>query len=224
VTRSVSLRAPAIADVAEAHAWYEEQRPGLGEAFVAQVDAVLESVASQPEAHAVVEEGMRRALLRRFPYAVFYVVEGDDVDFRAVLSCTLAVGPGAVEAATPPSIGSTSHAAQADLARGRGRPRTQSWPTSHAAQADLARGRGRPRTQSWPTSRAVLADLARGPGRPRTRPRPTSPWPGEQAGAGRPHGRGLRGVAGLAPLDGALAPRGRSAALSLVARAPRSGP
>jgi toxin ParE1/3/4 len=85
VSRRVSLRASAVADIEYAHVWYEEQRPGLGAGFVGQVDAVLESLRDHPEAHAVVESGIRRALLRRFPYGVFYVVEREAVVVLAVL-------------------------------------------------------------------------------------------------------------------------------------------
>lgn len=59
-------------DVAEAYGWYESRRAGLGEEFLSTVDACLEGIRRQPESHAVVHETYRRALVRRFPYAVFY--------------------------------------------------------------------------------------------------------------------------------------------------------
>lgn len=64
-------------DLAEAYAWYEEQRIGLGEEFLSCVDACIEAFRRMPEMHAVVYENYRRALVRRFPYTVFYeYVEG----------------------------------------------------------------------------------------------------------------------------------------------------
>jgi hypothetical protein len=41
-------------DIADAYAWYEEQRPGLGEEFLSCVDACLEAIRRTPEMHAVV--------------------------------------------------------------------------------------------------------------------------------------------------------------------------
>ncbi len=59
-------------DVAEAYAWYEGKRAGLGEEFPSCVDACIEAIRRTPEMHAVVHENYRRGLVRRFPYAVFY--------------------------------------------------------------------------------------------------------------------------------------------------------
>jgi plasmid stabilization system protein ParE len=59
-------------DMAEAFDWYEQQRAGLGDQFLHGVDACFDSIRKNPELYEVVHEGYRRALLRRFPYAVFY--------------------------------------------------------------------------------------------------------------------------------------------------------
>jgi plasmid stabilization system protein ParE len=58
-------------DIAEAYAWYEGQRAGLGEEFLSCVDACIQSICRAPEAHSVVYENYRRGLLRRCPYAVY---------------------------------------------------------------------------------------------------------------------------------------------------------
>jgi plasmid stabilization system protein ParE len=73
------IRPAAAADVEEAYRWYEQQRVGLGEEFLAAVDAKLRDIAAHPSAYAVIHRGVRRALLRRFPYAVFYRFHGDSV-------------------------------------------------------------------------------------------------------------------------------------------------
>lgn len=59
-------------DTAEAYAWYEGRRLGLGEEFLSCVDACLEAIRRTPEMHAVVHENYRRGLVRRFPYVFFY--------------------------------------------------------------------------------------------------------------------------------------------------------
>lgn len=66
-------------DMAEAYAWYEQQRTGLGEEFLGCVDACIQSICRLPERCALVHENYRRGLVRRFPYAVFYEYEKDVV-------------------------------------------------------------------------------------------------------------------------------------------------
>jgi plasmid stabilization system protein ParE len=66
-------------DIAEAYAWYEGRRTGLGEEFLSCVDACLEAIRRTPEMHAFVHETYRRGLVRRFPYAVFYEYSEDTV-------------------------------------------------------------------------------------------------------------------------------------------------
>jgi len=71
-------------DVAEAYAWYEGRRPGLGEEFLSCVDASIEAICRTPRMHAVVHENYRRGLVRRFPYAVFYETGQGTVTVYAV--------------------------------------------------------------------------------------------------------------------------------------------
>jgi len=59
-------------DIHEAYDWYENRRHGLGEEFLSCVDACFQRICRMPEMHAKVHEDYRRALVRRFPYAVFY--------------------------------------------------------------------------------------------------------------------------------------------------------
>ncbi len=59
-------------DVDEAYAWYKERRSGLGEEFLSCIEACVQRICRAPELHAKVHEDYRRALVRRFPYAVFY--------------------------------------------------------------------------------------------------------------------------------------------------------
>jgi plasmid stabilization system protein ParE len=72
VTVRVVAAPQAEQDVADAYAWYEGRRLGLGEEFLGCLDACIEAVRRSPQTHATVFRDFRRALLRRFPYAVFY--------------------------------------------------------------------------------------------------------------------------------------------------------
>jgi len=71
-------------DIGEAYAWYEDRRPGLGEEFLSCVDACIQAVCRMPEMHAEVHEHYRRALVRRFPYAIFYEYSGGSVTVYCV--------------------------------------------------------------------------------------------------------------------------------------------
>jgi toxin ParE1/3/4 len=53
--------------------WYEQQKPGLGAVFTARVDEAITRVAANPQMHAIVFGEMRKALVRGFPYVVYYV-------------------------------------------------------------------------------------------------------------------------------------------------------
>jgi toxin ParE1/3/4 len=79
------LRHQAKGDLLEALAWYERQRPGLGADLRDEIDVALASIRDHPELYGRVDERVRRAPLRRFPYGVFYVVQGDTVRVIAVL-------------------------------------------------------------------------------------------------------------------------------------------
>jgi plasmid stabilization system protein ParE len=72
-------------DVDEAYAWYEGRRTGLGEEFLSCVEACLQRVCRSPELHAKVHEDYRRALVRRFPYAVYYEIAEDVVTVYCIM-------------------------------------------------------------------------------------------------------------------------------------------
>lgn len=75
MNHAIFLRPEAEADVSEAFAWYETQSRGLGSHFLLCVEAALSQIRRHPESAPVVHRHVRRALLRRFPYGVFYVLE-----------------------------------------------------------------------------------------------------------------------------------------------------
>lgn len=80
----VIFRREAEAELAEAIDWYEARRGGLGGQFLLAVDAAVARIARDPEAYPIVHRDVRRVLLRRFPYALYYVVTPDRV---TVLAC-----------------------------------------------------------------------------------------------------------------------------------------
>ena len=70
-------------DLAEGHSWYEEQA-GLGYEFMSAVDSQFEFIESQPLACLAVAHGIRRSVIKRFPYIVYYAISGEIIDILAV--------------------------------------------------------------------------------------------------------------------------------------------
>ena len=63
----------------EAQAWYESRRVGLGEQFLEEIRNAVRLLESDPERRPLYYRDFRRLLTRRFPYKLFYRVEGDRV-------------------------------------------------------------------------------------------------------------------------------------------------
>jgi plasmid stabilization system protein ParE len=83
--KPVLIRPAAAADVEDAFAWYERQRPGLGVDFRLELQAALDRVSEKPELYQMIRRDTRRALLRRFPYGVFYRVYPEAIVVVAVM-------------------------------------------------------------------------------------------------------------------------------------------
>ena len=62
-------------DVEAAFEWYENERSGLGLEFLDELRATYDRIADGPLKYQLIRFGIRRALLRRFPYAVYFAVE-----------------------------------------------------------------------------------------------------------------------------------------------------
>jgi len=84
VARQVVFRPEAEDEVLEAREWYEARRPGLGKEFAQAVDEVLDRIVKNPRAYQRAHKETRRAVLSRFPYAVYYRIAGDDIVVQAV--------------------------------------------------------------------------------------------------------------------------------------------
>jgi plasmid stabilization system protein ParE len=72
-------------DIATAAQWYEEQRSGLSLEFRSALDQAFLAIESNPALHATIYRELRRALLHRFPYAVFYAERANEIIVVAVL-------------------------------------------------------------------------------------------------------------------------------------------
>ena len=85
MTRRLTILPQAELDVSDAAAWYEQQRAGLGDEFLDELDSVLRRVIIDPFQFPKIKNQIRRALLRRFPYSVYFAVTGETLELIAVL-------------------------------------------------------------------------------------------------------------------------------------------
>jgi plasmid stabilization system protein ParE len=79
------LRPEAEADLREAFRWYEERQPGLGDQFILECDRSFALAQENPKLFLEIHHHVRRVLIKRFPYGVFYLVKADEVIVLAVL-------------------------------------------------------------------------------------------------------------------------------------------
>lgn len=85
MTRRFILQPRAERDIQTIFEWYKSQQPGLGEEFLASLRDRLETIRSLPEAFPIFYRDVRRSVISRFPYVVFYVVRPTRVAVLAVL-------------------------------------------------------------------------------------------------------------------------------------------
>ncbi|HKU51214.1 MAG TPA: hypothetical protein VJQ25_02010, partial [Nitrospira sp.] len=63
----------------QAAALYEDQRGGLGKRFLNELDEVFRRIENNPRQFPTLEGEARRALLRHFPYGVYFAEGADEV-------------------------------------------------------------------------------------------------------------------------------------------------
>jgi len=73
------FRLQARFEIAEAADWYERQSIGLGTDFLRAVDLAIASIQHNPEQYQRIRGQMRRAVLRRFPYGLIYVLSDREI-------------------------------------------------------------------------------------------------------------------------------------------------
>ncbi len=85
MSRRTFVRTEAQIDVREAALWFENQEPGLGLRFASEVTTSLNAIANNPFRFPVLDEEVRRALLKSFPYSIYFLTSTDIVVVIAVL-------------------------------------------------------------------------------------------------------------------------------------------
>ncbi len=88
MVENVILTPQAAEDVSAAYAWYEEREPGLGEDFLRCVEACLLMALRHPLMFPAAVDDFRRALIRRFPFEIFYEPTGVGLVVYSVFHCS----------------------------------------------------------------------------------------------------------------------------------------
>ncbi len=78
LTRAIIFTPIARRELLEAQVWYEKEAPGLGRLSRLAVEVAVERISSHPAQFPMVHKNVRRALLRRFPYALMFVIDADE--------------------------------------------------------------------------------------------------------------------------------------------------
>ena len=83
--KAARLLFPAEQEMFDAARYYEMQAPGLGHDFLDKVEMALQDLVDSPERWPVVQDDIRRRLIRRFPYSLLYRIDPSEVVILAVM-------------------------------------------------------------------------------------------------------------------------------------------
>jgi len=72
-------------DMLIGYRWYEERRVGLGAQFLEALEVLFDHILENPLLYAESIPGIRRAVIRTFPYLVFYLFENNAIHILAVI-------------------------------------------------------------------------------------------------------------------------------------------
>ena len=80
----LTVRPEAELDALEAASWYQGERAGLGTEFLDELRTTFSRVEEGPQRFPVIFREVRRAILHRFPFGVFFIVESDTAVVLAI--------------------------------------------------------------------------------------------------------------------------------------------
>lgn len=80
----VIIQPDAANDILEATKWYDNNLKGLGESFLENVDIAINSIQRNPEAYPKVYRKLRRILLKKFPFSLFYLYGDEQIVVIAI--------------------------------------------------------------------------------------------------------------------------------------------
>ena len=82
----VSYHRLARRELNEAAQFYDSESPGLGSAFLDEIERCTQAIVNFPEAGSLIIGTIRRRLVLRFPYALLYSIKQDRLQVLAVMN------------------------------------------------------------------------------------------------------------------------------------------
>lgn len=80
MARQVVVADQALHEIDEAVKWYDRQDPGLGDELFRAIQDAVGSIRTNPEIHPLRFDEVRRVMLKRFPYSIYF--EHDQRELR----------------------------------------------------------------------------------------------------------------------------------------------
>jgi toxin ParE1/3/4 len=88
MSSSVGIGRRAAADLDEATEWYDRQSPGIGDEFQRQFEDDAIYIAEAPARWPIYHGTIRRFLMHRFPYVIYYDLVSENVRVLRVVHCS----------------------------------------------------------------------------------------------------------------------------------------
>ena len=83
---NIRLLESAKDDLRSGWSFYERQSQGLGNTFLAAIDSDVQTLALYAGTHRKLD-GFYRMLIKRFPFALYYLINESSIDIHAILDC-----------------------------------------------------------------------------------------------------------------------------------------
>jgi plasmid stabilization system protein ParE len=78
------FHAEALAELIAAGRYYNQQVPGLGDDLMNEVESGIRTILSNPTVWRILADDVRRFLVLRFPYGIYYTAESEVVVVSAI--------------------------------------------------------------------------------------------------------------------------------------------
>ena len=82
---TIAFKREVYDDIKTAYDWYESQRIGLGEDFLLTLEESYAKITRTPKLYQDIHKNVRRKLVRRFPYGIFFLLRADEVIIIAIM-------------------------------------------------------------------------------------------------------------------------------------------
>ena len=87
INKKIIIQSEAEAGIRNIYYYYEECSKGLGADFLLSPDALFSLIKREPEIFQKVSKNIRRGLIKRFPYGIYYIIAKNIINVIAVMHC-----------------------------------------------------------------------------------------------------------------------------------------